>query len=79
MGDAKKLLGSRGEEVSDEKFGVTSSFFEVRGRLRLDQSMVLERSLVQRTDTEVKTLWRERFAAQVDAGRASQNPSLQLP
>ena len=79
VGDAKKRLGSRGEEVSDEKFGVTSSFFEVRGRLRLDQSMVLERSLVQRTDTEVKTLWRERFAAQVDAGRASQNPSLQLP
>ncbi len=70
VGDAKKLLGSRGEEVGDERFSVTSEFFEVRGRLRLDQAMVLERSLVQRTGpngSDVKTLWRERFASQVEA------------
>jgi general secretion pathway protein K len=79
VGDAKKFLGSRDEEVSDDKFGVTSDFFEVRGRLRLDQTMVLERSLVQRNELDVKTLWRERFAAQVEAGKTGQNPSLQSP
>ena len=79
LSDAKKLLGSRGEEVTDDQFSVVSDFFEVRGRLRLDQVMVLERSLVQRFDRDIKTLWRERFAAQVDAGKGSPNPSLQLP
>ena len=80
VGDAKKLLGSRSEEVADDRFGVTSDFFEVRGRLRLDQAMVLERSLVQREGRdEVKTLWRERFAAQVEAGKTGQSPSLQSP
>jgi general secretion pathway protein K len=67
VGDAKKLLGSRGEEVGDERFSVNSGFFEVRGRLRLEQAMVLERSLVQRDGVDVKTLWRERFASQVEA------------
>ena len=69
VGDARKLLGARGEEVTDGRFGVNSGFFEVRGRLRLDQTMVLERSLVQRDGLDVKTLWRERFAAQVEAGK----------
>ena len=79
LGDAKKLLGNRAEEVGDQRFGVSSDFFEVRGRLRLDQVMVLERSLVQRNELDVKTLWRERFAAQVETGKPSQSPSLQLP
>ncbi len=68
--DASKLLGPRGEEVTEDIFSVKSEFFEVRGRLRLDQTMVLERSLVQRTapnGTDVKTLWRERFASKVEA------------
>jgi general secretion pathway protein K len=43
---------------------VKTSYFEVRGRLRLDQSVLEELSLVWRTGsgaaTEVKTLWRER-------------------
>ena len=79
LGDARKLLGIRGEEVADGRFGVNSGFFEVRGRLRLDQTMVLERSLVQRDGLDVKTLWRERFAAQVEAGKGGQSRSLQLP
>lgn len=66
VSDAKKLAGSRSEEIRDERFGVNSGFFEVRGRLRLDQVMVLERSLVQRDGLDVKTLWRERFAAQIE-------------
>jgi general secretion pathway protein K len=38
---------------------VNSRFFEVRGRLRLDQTIVEESSVVQRDGMVVKTLWRE--------------------
>ena len=79
VSDAKKLVGSRAEEIREERFGVNSGFFEVRGRLRLDQVMVLERSLVQRDGLDVKTLWRERFAAEVELGKGGSSPSLQLP
>ena len=34
--------------------------FEVRGRLRLDQTTVEERSVLQRDGLDVKVLWRER-------------------
>jgi general secretion pathway protein K len=39
---------------------VASMFFEIRARLRLDQLVVEERSLVQRDGLEVKVLQRER-------------------
>ncbi len=40
--------------------GISSTFFEIRGRLRLGETLVSERSLVQRTGMNVVTLWRER-------------------
>lgn len=47
---------------------VKSQFFEVRGRLRLDQLVLEERSLVQRLGPrQVQTLWRERTAPQLAA------------
>ena len=79
IGDAKKLLGARGEQLNEQRHGVNSGFFMVQGRLRLDQVMVMERSLVQRDGLDVKTLWRERFAAQVALGNGGASPSLQLP
>ncbi|MCS4511022.1 type II secretion system minor pseudopilin GspK [Xylophilus ampelinus] len=41
---------------------VASRYFEVRGRLRLDNAVVEERSLVQRDGNAVATVWRERGA-----------------
>ena len=41
---------------------VQSGFFEVRGRLRIGDAMVDERSLVRRVGMVVTTLWRERGA-----------------
>ena len=40
--------------------GVTTNFFEVRGRLRLDRLVVEERSLLARNGLDVRTVWRER-------------------
>ena len=74
LSDAARLLGLRVEDIADAQFGVKTDFFEVRGRLRLDQVVVLERSMVQRTGTEVKTLWRERFASTGDDKASLQSP-----
>jgi general secretion pathway protein K len=41
---------------------VTTRFFEVRGRLRMEGTVIEERSLVQRNGLDVKTLWRDRAA-----------------
>jgi general secretion pathway protein K len=40
---------------------VSTKFFEVTGRIRLEQTVVEEHSLVDRSDiNQVKTIWRER-------------------
>ena len=63
VSDASKLLGS-GDSLNTVNFSIGSRFFEVRGRLRLDQTTVEERSLLQRDDGAVRTLWRERGTVQ---------------
>ncbi len=72
ISDVAKLLGDRPGQVVDGQHSVASRFFEVRGRLRLDQTTVQERSLVQRDGLEVKALWRDRGVAE-----ANPKPSLQ--
>lgn len=47
-------------QPDNRRVGVTSSFFEVRGRLRLGNRMLEERSLVQRVQRQVTVLTRER-------------------
>ncbi len=55
LADAAKTL----QNYSD-RLGVGSRYFEIRGRLRVGQTTVEERSLVRRDGIEVKTVWRER-------------------
>jgi len=45
--------------------GVVSNFFEVRGRLRLDERALEERSIVERRGLDVVTILRERVASVV--------------
>lgn len=59
LADASKILGDGPAPFNEAQHSVNSRFFEVRGRLRLDQSVVEERSVVQRDGMDVKTLWRE--------------------
>ena len=75
LNDAGKLLGDLAGPIGEGQHGVASRFFEVRGRLRLGQGMVLERSLVQRDGLDVKTLWRERVAGNATVN-ATANASL---
>jgi general secretion pathway protein K len=59
IGDAGKLL-PRPELLNNSDVSVSSRFFEVRGRLRLDDVTLEERSLVQRESLEVRVLQRDR-------------------
>jgi general secretion pathway protein K len=57
--DAAKFLPSPDTVFADGTVGVASRFFEVRGRLRLGDAVVEQRSVVQRDGLEVRTLQRE--------------------
>lgn len=60
LAEVAAQLGELKPPLNEAQHAVGSSFFEVRGRLRLDQSVVEEHSVVQREGTNVKTLWRDR-------------------
>ena len=59
------------ERLDPSQVGVATRFFEVEGRLRLHDTEVRERSLVQRNGLGVTTVWRERTAADVTVPRAA--------
>ena len=50
------------KDIDTSALGVSTSFFEVHGRLRLEQHWVDEHSLVRRDRTTLTILWRERGA-----------------
>lgn len=62
LAEVRELIGASTESVNESLHAVASSYFEVRGRLRLGDAMVDERSLVRKQGIEVTTLWRERGA-----------------
>lgn len=62
LADASAVVPAMTGHLSDLYHGVRSDHFEVRGRLRLDDTIIEERSLVVRNNLEVRVSWRERFA-----------------
>ena len=60
LGDAIKYAPEISNEANQDALNVTSRFFEVQGRLRLDDTTFEEHSLLQRDGLDVKILWRER-------------------
>ena len=58
LDEANKLLGGTADVLTDALHSVNSRYFQVQGRQRQDQSVVEDRSIVQRDGLEVKTLWR---------------------
>ena len=62
-----KTLGEATDMVANAQFvdgqqSVSTDYFEILGKLRLDRTWVEERSLVRRNGFEVTILWRERGA-----------------
>lgn len=60
LGEAGKAAGQPGAAFNADQHSLASRFFEVRGALRLNQTTVQERSVVQREGVNIKTLWRKR-------------------
>jgi general secretion pathway protein K len=66
------------DKLQDAQHSVSTRFFEVSGRLRLEQTVVEELSMVVRdSSSNVKTLWRERSV--VASPEISANTSLVKP
>jgi general secretion pathway protein K len=61
--EATRLLPSHAQAMNEGTVDVRTTFFEVHGRLRLDDIIVEERSLLFRNGTTVTTLQRERGVA----------------
>lgn len=62
------LLPPDSPVLAPGRFSVGTRFFEVRGRLRMEQLLVEEHSLVFRNGMEVSILWRERARPEPPAG-----------
>ena len=60
LADASQALGNPSVIFANGAHGVASQFFEVQGQLRLEDLAVFERSLVQRDNRNIRTLWRVR-------------------
>lgn len=60
LADARLPISGSAGQFREDQHGVSSRFFEVRGRLRLEHATVQERSVLQRDGTAVRTLWRDR-------------------
>lgn len=58
--EVQAFLKSNGPSVDNRMISTDTHFFTVRGRLRLDQTLVQERSLLQRDGRKVSILWRQR-------------------
>lgn len=63
LSDAQALLPNPNQALSSQRVDVRSRYFEVRGKLRLDDRIIEERSLVERTSSDVVALRRERVAS----------------
>jgi len=62
VADASKFI--QGATFDQGSASVSTQYFEVRGRLRMDDVVIEERSMVQRTGPTVKVLQRERTSVQ---------------
>ena len=60
LADASQVISEAPPELNDAQHSVQSRFFEIQGRLRMEQAAIEERSVVQREGLQVKTLWRDR-------------------
>jgi general secretion pathway protein K len=64
LGAANAMLGDgASNKLNNKNVGTQSNYFEVRGKLRLDDRALEERSIVERRGLDVVTILRERVAS----------------
>lgn len=62
---AREALGTAGRQLDDRQHSVQSRYFEVHGRMRIDQVVQQEQSLVRRDGNQVSMVWRVRSPQQL--------------
>ncbi len=70
--EAAEALGAGGRTLDERQHSVRSRYFEIQGRLRIDQTVQQERALIEREGLQTRMLWR----TGVDSAKRS-NASLQ--
>ena len=60
LDDAVRAGGNAAARFDSAQHSVATQFFEILGRLQVDQDVVVEQTLVQREGLEVRVLWRRR-------------------
>lgn len=58
--DARQALGPAGQRIEEKRHAIRSSYFEVTGRLRIDDKVQQERALLKRENGQVRMIWRKR-------------------
>jgi general secretion pathway protein K len=58
--EIRQALGPLGKAIDSTRHSVQSNYFEVHGRMRIDQVVQQERALVKREGQQVRMLWRVR-------------------
>lgn len=58
--DAERVSGRAASPFNEAQHSVASQFFEIRGKLQLEQTTLQAQSVVQRDGMEVRTLWQKR-------------------
>ena len=64
LAEALKAGRNEAAQFNGNEHSVASRYFELRGNLRVGQTVVQEQSVVQRDGLTVKTLWRQRGVTQ---------------
>ena len=62
LDDARRLIPESTAQFAEGQQSVSTSYFEVIGRLRLDKIWVQEHSLLRRDGNQVSIIWRQRGA-----------------
>ncbi len=60
LDDVRQTLGPTGPLLNDKQHSVNSRYFEVRGRMRIDNVVQQDLALVRRDGNQVRMLWRVR-------------------
>ena len=58
--EVRQALAGQGSSLQEDRHSVASRFFEITGQIRLDSSLLVEKTTVQREGVDVRLLWRER-------------------
>lgn len=58
--EVRQALGGQSSSLQEDRHSVASRFFEITGQIRLDSSLLVEKTTVQREGVDVRLLWRER-------------------